>query len=468
MEASSIDTRAATRKFNPMHNGLARIIGPAGSVRSQLISGGLGTIANKVANTLLSLVLTILLARILRPEGYGIYAYVFALVSLLATPAQLGLPMLVVRETARAHATGEWGLMRGLWRWSTSVAGAFSIALTILAATVAWTFLDRFSSVQITTFAFGLLFIPLSALGILRGAALQGLHKVVQGQLPERVLRPALFALLLIVGLYLFPKKPLNAAHAMALHALAASVAFIAGAWLLWRASPGPVAKAKPIYNSRLWISSTMPLTLIAGMQFLNQYTDILTLGIFMPAGEVGIYQVAVQGAALVCFGQQAVTMVVTPYFAHLQALGDSQRLQRVVTVSARIALVLALPVTLICVLFGKYILQAFYGLAYIPGYTAISILALGQLVNALTGSVVSLLTMTGHERDAARGITVSAITNVALNFILIPLFGMNGAAMATAISMILWNVLLRRAVRQRLGLESMAFKLSLRATARP
>ncbi len=104
-------------------------MGSSTSLRGRLVRGGLGSLALKLASTALGFILVILLARSLGPEGYGVYAFVFAIVSLLAIPTQLGLPQLVVRETAKAQAAERWGLMRGLWRWSTLVVWLFSFVV---------------------------------------------------------------------------------------------------------------------------------------------------------------------------------------------------------------------------------------------------------------------------------------------------------------------------------------------------
>jgi O-antigen/teichoic acid export membrane protein len=167
---------------------------------------------------------------------------------------------------------------------------------------------------------------------------------------------------------------------------------------------------------------------------------------------------VAVSIATLVAFGLQAVTMVVAPHFARLYTQNDMARLQRLVTLSARAILAVALPVVLVLVLFGEPLLRLIFGEEYSGGYTPMAILAGGQLVNAAIGSVGVLLNMTGHERETARGVAIAAAANVALNLLLIPPFGLNGAALATALSMTLWNLVLWQAVRLRLNIDSMAF----------
>ena len=98
------------------------------------------------------------------------------------------------------------------------------------------------------------------------------------------------------------------------------------------------------------------------------------------------------------------------------------------------------------------------FGAAFGSGADALAILAAAQVVNVSMGSVAQILNMTGHEGDAARGMAVSTVTNVVLNLAFIPPWGMKGAAVATGISLILWNVLLAKAVHRRLKLRTTAF----------
>jgi O-antigen/teichoic acid export membrane protein len=83
-----------------------------------------------------------------------------------------------------------------------------------------------------------------------------------------------------------------------------------------------------------------------------------------------------------------------------------------------------------------------------------------GKHKNNKVKSVGFLLNMTGHEQDTARGMTIAAVSNVVLNLLLVPLWGLTGAALASAITLTAWNVLLWLAVRRRLKINSMAFDL--------
>lgn len=430
-------------------------------LRAFLIRGFLGSGALKVANAILALGVAIVLARALGPKGYGTYAFALSLTSLLAIPAQVGLPTLLVRQVARYQLREEWGLLRGLLSRANNTALVLSIVLAIGAALVAWLTVDDSYDEKIETLAWAFLMVPLVALGNLRGATLRGLRKVVQGQLPEMLLRPAVL-LLLAGGVFLLSGKELSPPNAMMFNVLAAAIAFVIGIILLLRALPAQVRAATPDYETMAWIRSVLPLSFIAGMQVINREADIVMLGLLAGNEDVGIYRVAVQGAMLVSFTLTAINLVISPQITRLYQSGDLERLQLMVTWSTRVVLATALPVAVMLGLFGKPILTFMFGESYADGHLALAILCFGQVVNVAMGSVINLLNMTGHEQETAKGVLVAAVSNILLNFALIPLFGIEGAASATAISLIMWNVLLHRQVAKKVGINSSAIPLAL------
>jgi O-antigen/teichoic acid export membrane protein len=103
----------------------------------------------------------------------------------------------------------------------------------------------------------------------------------------------------------------------------------------------------------------------------------------------------------------------------------------------------------------GDFLIEFCFGSSYKSGTTALAILAFGQLINASFGSVGSLLNMTGNENDTLKGMVIAVVVNMVLNILLIPHFGIEGAAFSTVISCFFWNVILRNSVRRRLGIES-------------
>lgn len=435
-------------------------------LRAQLLRGGAGSLGLKIANICLGLGMAVVLARTLGVNNYGIYTYVFALVSFLAVPAKFGLPNLVVRETARAEVNQQWGLMWGIWRWAGFVAVALSLSLAVLGGLFAWFFSDYFTRLQLTTFGWGLLFVPLLTLGMLRGAALRGLRKVVRGQLPEQLIRPAL--LIVFVLLFgIFSQSEMDASQAMALNVLAMAIGFAVGVWLLHREKPAELSqKPIPEYRTRQWAAGVLPFALIGGMQLINTQIDIIMLGIFGSAHDVGLYRIAVRGAALVLLALVAIRQVTAPYFARFHANQEMQKLQRLATTVSRIALLSALPATVVFIAFGADIIRIVFGAEYTAAYFALAILAFGRLLGAGFGPIGSLLNMSGNERDTMKVMAVSAVCNVVLNAVLIPLYGINGAAIATSSTFFARRLVMWWLVRLRLGVDGSALWLPLRNTS--
>ncbi|MCO1600969.1 flippase [Desulfosporosinus nitroreducens] len=420
---------------------------------ANLLRASIASIALKLFYTIATLAINIILARIMGAEGYGIYSYALALTTIIAIPAQIGLPTLLTRNIAAYQIKEQWGLMRGILRFSNEVVILISLVFVFIAGV--WAYMGHYDVVRTTTFAWALLLVPLIALGSLRGATLCGLRRVFWGQLPDQLILPGVFLVFILIGL--FKKINISPSMAITMQVIAAFLAFIIGSWFLLRFLPVKAKEILPEYDKRTWIRSILPLSFLAGMQIINNQTGIVMLGIFAPAADVGVFRVVVQGSSLVAFTLSAMNMALAPNFSRLYTVGDHERLQRAVTGSSRAILLTGVFVASIFIPFGHYILGYVFGEEYIRGYVAFSILCLGQLVNAGSGSVGYLLNMTGHERDTAIGVTVAAIVNIAFCFAFIPILGINGAALANTTTFFVWNVILVQQVYRRIGIISTA-----------
>lgn len=409
----------------------------------------------------LTFLTTVMLARHMGAPEYGIYAYAYSLIMLITIPIQVGLPNLIVRETARGMIEGRSDLVQGLWRWSGRLVAILTLAMMLLAIPLLPMWRGGVSSTQGLALVWAFVLVPLLALGNLPGAALRGLKQIVAGQLPQYVIRPALFVGLLI-GVSLLVDQELAAPSVMALHVSAALIALVVGAWMLWQKMPSSVRQAAPSTKGRVWLTSSMLFALLVGFQVINKNLSTVVLGLFEAPEQVGIYRVAVQVSVVAAFGLQAVNMVVAPRFADLYAQGKIRRLQHLATSSARVALGFNLILTALIVLLGKQFFGLVFGREFAASHSPLLILLTGQMVNSAAGSVGILLNMTGHERDTVHAIAVGSIINISLNLLLIPLWGILGAAIATATSMAVWNALLFWKVRTKLGISSLAFRIPI------
>jgi len=283
---------------------------------------------------------------------------------------------------------------------------------------------------------------------------MQGLGYVIVAQLPQMLVLPILF-LILVGGLHF--AFDLNASLAVGVRVLVATITFLVGAGLFKKYLRNSIKEALPNYHTRKWLRSALPLLFVSMAGTINQHISIIMVASMLGSEAAGIFAVAIRGAMLVSFVLMAVNIPLAPTIARLYARGEKERLQRVVTKGASVALFGSLPIALGLIIFGRWVLLIF-GREFMGGSAVLVILCLGQLVNAGMGSVGLLLNMTGYERDTAMGVGIAAAVNVVLNTILIPLWGIEGAAIATVAGLIIWNIILLMRVRKKLGLNSTAF----------
>jgi O-antigen/teichoic acid export membrane protein len=425
---------------------ISRLAG--GELFRQLVRKVLVSAFIKIAYGIIALILAAFLARMLGPSGYGYYSFAFAVVTLLAIPVQLGLPTLLVRESARYRFQEEWSRLKGILKFANRVTLSVTFCVLLVAGIVYLLYSNRFQSGGLPVLLAALGLLPMIALGNLRGAALRGLGYVIEGQLPEMIFRPALFLiLLLVVG----SSGLLTATTAMTMHVTAALFSFLMADQLLRKRLPSGVSKAIPFYNNRAWLHSILPLSFIFGMQLANSQVDILVLGFLRTSNEVGVYKAAVTGAIQVPFALSLINAVFAPQFVHLHENGNTQELKTLARQAAGLSFFFSLPLVSSFVFFGKPIISAIFGDSYLSAYEPLVILSIAQLITAAGGSFNIVLTMMKHENDVAVGVSVATITNLLLNFILIPEYGMVGSATATATALILWRLLMLRLVWMRL-----------------
>ena len=393
-------------------------------------------------------VASVLMARLLGDSGMGVYAFCFAVANVLGVVGRLGLESLVVREVAQARERQEWGLIHGLVNWSQIVTLMTSIAVTGALASFGWYWwstMDRHTSL-------GLLATVVLVAGItaasLRAAALRGLHHVIAGQIPSLAVRPVLFVAILVWLLALDFAAPwaVVLAHGIA-HLGAWGVAMLL--WLRHR----PVVRPA-VVRSHEWLTSGLPLMLVGGLNLITMQADTLMLKTLAGNAATGVYAVATQLAHATAMALMVVGSVMAPRFAALYTRGDTQELQRVVTRSAQATTFATLPLTVSLILLGPLLLRI-WGSEFVAGHAALSVLLLGQAINAFCGNVGQLMIMSGNERELGLVSTFTALLNITLNALLIPTLGMLGAAIATTTSLATWNLVLAMRVRALLGLHS-------------
>lgn len=407
--------------------------------RSKIARDAAGTLALNMTAVILGFLLALVLSRLLGAAGYGAYSYAFAWAGLLSVPAVLGLTPVLVRNVAAYKAQERWGELRGIVRRSNQVVFAMSIALAAAAAAVEVLLVRSNDDLQ-RPFLVGLTLVPLLALSTIRLSTLQALGYVVFGRLPETIVAPAAFLVLVLVAAEILGSG-FTPEWAVGMQAVATLVAFTLGVGLLMRRIPVQVSSVAALFETRVWARSAAPLLLVSGLSAVNLYVGTIILGATTDATEVGIYGVAGRIAVLTGFLAAAALYALMPVVARLHATGDSERLRILLPRSARIVLLVSCPTAFAFLAFPGLFLGLF-GADFTEGQTVLRILVLGELVKLVLGSGSMVLAMTGQEGQVLKGAALGAAANVALLAALVPRLGAEGAAVAQAVSGLLSNSL--------------------------
>jgi len=213
------------------------------------------------------------------------------------------------------------------------------------------------------------------------------------------------------------------------------------------------------------WVGPLTRIALMALSSALNLQVGTLILANVAPNAEVASFRIAQQLSLLMASGLAAVGTLYAADLSRSFASRAPHWTQRLVTKGAVVSVATALPLAVLYVLFGVPVISLLFGAQYSDAYLPLVVLALGQLANAAFG-LAALVAVAGRSETAAlQAYILSAIANAALCAILAPVWGALGAAIASAVALVLWNVLLYVHLRRRFGLHSF---LPLRSSHRP
>jgi O-antigen/teichoic acid export membrane protein len=192
-------------------------------------------------------------------------------------------------------------------------------------------------------------------------------------------------------------------------------------------------------------------------MTQMIQFSGQLIGGVWLTSTEIAQLSVAQRTAMLTSFILMAVNLVVAPNFALLFKNKEMIELKHLAIKSVRIMILVSTPLLLIMLLVPSHIMSVF-GQGFSDGAVYLQILAIGQFINVATGSVGYLLSMSGHEKDLRNMVLVTGPFAILLTFVLVPLYGATGSAIATAIAISLQNLLGVYFVHKRLGFNTLLF----------
>ncbi|MBT9373155.1 lipopolysaccharide biosynthesis protein [Rhizobium sp. CSW-27] len=409
----------------------------------------------RIASAAIAFLAQIVQARLLGEFEYGIFAFVWVLVVVFGNLSCLGFHTAVIRFLPIHTAHGETDLVRGL-NWT---ARLFALLAASLLAAIGFLVLALFGEMiadywMVPAFL-GLITLPMIALGdVLDGTArANGWTMTALG--PTFILRPLLILALMV--LLVRTGSPHDATTAMTAALAATYLTTIIQHLRVTLRLRRELGRGRLRLDMRPWTRFALPLFLVDGIGFLLTNSDVVVVGLYLPPDQVAIYYAAAKTIALVQFVNFSVKAAAAPRMSAILATGTGQDLALFAGQAARWTFWPSLAVGL-CVLAAGPLLLSLFGPAFAAGYPLMLVLFAGILAKASIGPGEVLLNMAGRQSLCVALYAGILSVNVALNILLIPRFGLTGAAGATAIAMGVEALLLHVAVRRTLGIVLFAF----------
>jgi O-antigen/teichoic acid export membrane protein len=381
----------------------------------------------------------VLMTRRIGPSSFGIYMLASTILRVVSIFSVVGLDNGLIRFVALYNGRGDKSRLKGVILSGTKIASVISFVFLFF-----FFFTSDFISTRIfpkpdLSFALRILLIslPFTTLMAVWLGGIQGFQLIKSRVYVERLIQP-LSRLLFLLFFFLLGMQLLGVLLATVLSAI---IGFIFALWYLTKSFP--LLKGDdliPLYENKSLLAFSIPLLFATFFSFIIRWTDILMLGFFKTSSEVGIFGAVDRVIPLVSLPLQSLNVIFSPMIAELYGERNFSKLEGLFKVETKWAISLSFPIFLALSIFAHPVMNIF-GDAFTVGATVLIILSAAQMIRVSVGSTGPMLMMTGHQNISLANTTIFAIANIILNYLLIPRYGITGAAVASAISLIAINI---------------------------
>lgn len=411
--------------------------------------------------SVLGLLSSILVARLAGIEELGRFAFVQSIVLMALILVQIGLPDLVLREVSKSSRQApQFKHTLDLLCWATRL--TVGVGVVVVAGMLSIFALSAWANDSIILLLILAPLLLISPRMNIASSALRSLGRPIGGQLPDKIVRPGVLVVIFVSCLIFIPSRN-GSAELVALATLAGYVMAWATSELMLRRrlsfARREADKALPVYLDRkTLLIAAISLGAINAVQVFNTNLDFVALGFLSSASETGSYRVATALGSISAMGLLAVNMVAGPRIAAARTAEDMlDHLRRIVAQAALLSLLVSGLFTFIVLAAGKTALTLLYGPEFAAAAIPLAIIALGQLASSMFGPVALTLAMLGHERSVLAVMAATLLLKIAIIGFVVPAFGASGAAVASSINLVVWNVALWLRARAVLDIDTSA-----------
>ena len=404
--------------------------------------------------------LTLVIANLFGAKGLGDYVLAITVLRLFTLLAKLGLDTTSIRFIASFASQDKWTSIFKFRKQVVSILSISSVVASLLMYFLSVPIAELINAnalyIQINAF-----FVLPMTFFMLHYQSLRGLKRIAEFSFFYRMAQ-ALFSVISIIILYQFFTTSDVPVYAYLISVLIVSLlSFISFRYWLNKRSKGKESAEQEIMSYSTLLKISIPLMFAQSVQFIMAWTDKLMLGaidtpnvvngITTNIEEVGVYYTAFKLSMFAAVALMAINSIASPKFAEMFAKNDMEGLKKVIHQSTKMIFWTSVPLVIIFFIFPEFFLGLF-GEEFKIGVTAFIFLSCGRLISSFSGSVGNILQMTGNQNIYAKILLFGAILNVLLNLILIPRYGINGAAIASMSSLIVWNLSMVLVIKKKFG----------------
>jgi O-antigen/teichoic acid export membrane protein len=411
--------------------------------------GGLSFLL-RIGGQVMGFLLTLIIAHYFGAKGLGDYVLSIVVLRIFTLFSKLGLDTFSIRFIASFAKQEKWKsiqLFRNKIILVLSISSLiFSLLMYCFAEDIANLVHAKVDHIRLNAF-----FVLPMAFFMLHYQSLRGLKKIAEFSFFYRMSQAtfSIISIFIITQFFVDGNVPVYAyLSSLAIVSLLAFIVFFNCYNKIKRISDDEQIQELK-YSEILKVS--IPLMFAQSVQFIMAWTDKLMLGNMMGSEEVGIYFTAFKLSMFASIALMAINSIASPKFAELYGKKDFDGLKNVANQSSKMIFLATLPLVLVFFVFPDFLLGLF-GDEFKVGVNAFLFLSFGNLISSLSGSAGNILQMTGKQVIFMNVLFVGAIVNVLLNFFLIPKFGINGAALASMISLSMWNLIMVYFVKREFG----------------
>lgn len=416
------------------------------------------TFAIRIAGAALAYLSQIVLARLLGAHDYGIYSVAWTFVIVLGVMACGGFSTSANRFIPQYRQSGDEDGLRGFLRTGGQV--AFLIGSTAAAIGIGLVYLlsAAIDPAYVLPLSIILLALPFFAFGLVQDGVARSYDWTFLAMLPTYIWRPVaiLFLLLAAVLLAGFRADAVTAA----IVAVTATVLVALYQYVHLRRQLVPRLPSGPKrVELKTWLIISLPMLMVDGFLQLITSADVIMVSFFQDPDEVAVYFAASRTLALVHFVYFAVRAASAHRFSRYMHDRDQSGLAAYVAKATHWTFWPSLLAGAGLLLVAPLLLRLF-GSGFEHGYPLIALLMIGVLARASVGPADALLTMTGHQNTCAGIYGCTFVLNVVFNLILIPPFGLAGAAIATSLAILFEATALATSAKRKLNITTFVLPL--------